>query len=81
MLSLLTCSHSAAGTNRALLCKSTVDGLQVTQLNVDHTTENEDELFRLSQLGEWGHGPRVSVGGQPRGSPLPSSVVMWRECD
>lgn len=41
-----------AGTNRALLCKSTVDGLQVTQLNVDHTTENEDELFRFSQLGE-----------------------------
>ncbi|XP_037369429.1 TGF-beta-activated kinase 1 and MAP3K7-binding protein 1 isoform X2 [Talpa occidentalis] len=39
------------GTNRALLCKSTVDGLQVTQLNVDHTSENEDELFRLSQLG------------------------------
>uniref|UniRef100_A0A8C4VAV1 TGF-beta activated kinase 1 (MAP3K7) binding protein 1 n=1 Tax=Falco tinnunculus TaxID=100819 RepID=A0A8C4VAV1_FALTI len=39
------------GTNRALLCKSTVDGLQVTQLNVDHTTENEDELFRFSQLG------------------------------
>lgn len=24
----------------------------MTQLNVDHTTENEDELFRLSQLGE-----------------------------
>lgn len=42
-----------AGTNRALLCKSTVDGLQVTQLNVDHTTENEDELFRFSQLGEY----------------------------
>ncbi|XP_057342338.1 synaptogyrin-1 isoform X1 [Manis pentadactyla] len=39
------------GTNRALLCKSTVDGLQVTQLNVDHTADNEDELFRLSQLG------------------------------
>ncbi|XP_051015968.1 TGF-beta-activated kinase 1 and MAP3K7-binding protein 1 isoform X1 [Acomys russatus] len=39
------------GTNRALLCKSTVDGLQVTQLNMDHTTENEDELFRFSQLG------------------------------
>jgi hypothetical protein len=51
---LLTCSHYATGTNRALLCKSTVDGLQVTQLNVDHTTENEDELFRLSQLGEQG---------------------------
>ncbi|XP_073182880.1 TGF-beta-activated kinase 1 and MAP3K7-binding protein 1 isoform X2 [Lepidochelys kempii] len=46
-------SHAAptTGTNRALLCKSTVDGLQVTQLNVDHTTENEDELFRFSQLG------------------------------
>lgn len=42
-----------AGTNRALLCKSTVDGLQVTQLNMDHTTENEDELFRFSQLGEY----------------------------
>lgn len=28
----------------------------MTQLNVDHTTENEDELFRLSQLGEWGGG-------------------------
>uniref|UniRef100_A0A8C5QBD2 TGF-beta-activated kinase 1 and MAP3K7-binding protein 1 n=1 Tax=Leptobrachium leishanense TaxID=445787 RepID=A0A8C5QBD2_9ANUR len=39
------------GTNRALLCKSTVDGLQVTQLNADHMTENEDEIFRLSQLG------------------------------
>ncbi|XP_075039016.1 TGF-beta-activated kinase 1 and MAP3K7-binding protein 1-like [Mixophyes fleayi] len=39
------------GTNRALLCKSTVDGLQVTQLNADHTAENEDEIFRLSQLG------------------------------
>ncbi|CAI5785994.1 TGF-beta-activated kinase 1 and MAP3K7-binding protein 1 isoform X2 [Podarcis muralis] len=39
------------GTNRALLCKSTVDGLQVTQLNMDHTTENDDELFRFSQLG------------------------------
>ncbi|OCT83111.1 TGF-beta-activated kinase 1 and MAP3K7-binding protein 1 [Xenopus laevis] len=39
------------GTNRALLCKSTEDGLQVTQLNADHTTENEDEIFRLSQLG------------------------------
>lgn len=30
-----------------------MDGLQVTQLNVDHTTENEDELFRFSQLGEY----------------------------
>lgn len=54
--SWLSCSNSPAGTNRALLCKSTVDGLQVTQLNVDHTTENEDELFRLSQLGESGRG-------------------------
>lgn len=40
------------GTSRALLCKSTADGqLQVTQVSVDHTTDNEDELFRLSQLG------------------------------
>nr|XP_033785376.1 TGF-beta-activated kinase 1 and MAP3K7-binding protein 1 isoform X2 [Geotrypetes seraphini] len=54
------------GTNRALLCKSTVDGLQVTQLNVDHTTENEDELFRLSQLGlDTGKIKQVGViGGQ-----------------
>lgn len=54
----------AAGTNRALLCKSTVDGLQVTQLNVDHTTENEDELFRLSQLGE--RGQWRARGARPR---------------
>lgn len=61
--SLLSCSNSPAGTNRALLCKSTVDGLQVTQLNVDHTTENEDELFRLSQLGtsEWGRPPQLTL--------------------
>ncbi|XP_029446047.1 LOW QUALITY PROTEIN: TGF-beta-activated kinase 1 and MAP3K7-binding protein 1 [Rhinatrema bivittatum] len=54
------------GTNRSLLCKSTVDGLQVTQLNVDHTTENEDELFRLSQLGlDTGKIKQVGViGGQ-----------------
>lgn len=59
----LSCSNSPAGTNRALLCKSTVDGLQVTQLNVDHTTENEDELFRLSQLGEsgWGQSPWLAL--------------------
>lgn len=56
----------STGTNRALLCKSTVDGLQVTQLNVDHTTENEDELFRLSQLGE-----ETSPGP-------PQSRMSWR---
>lgn len=50
----------------------------MTQLNVDHTTENEDELFRLSQLGAWGRGRRPVLGGQPRGSPLPSAVVMWQ---
>ncbi|XP_060044978.1 TGF-beta-activated kinase 1 and MAP3K7-binding protein 1 isoform X2 [Erinaceus europaeus] len=37
--------------NNKLYVANVVDGLQVTQLNVDHTTENEDELFRLSQLG------------------------------
>ncbi|XP_012590573.1 PREDICTED: TGF-beta-activated kinase 1 and MAP3K7-binding protein 1 [Condylura cristata] len=58
------------GTNRALLCKSTVDGLQVTQLNVDHTSENEDELFRLSQLGEFpcrGQGAVARARDQPAG--------------
>ncbi|XP_072512287.1 TGF-beta-activated kinase 1 and MAP3K7-binding protein 1 [Notamacropus eugenii] len=54
------------GTNRALLCKATGDGLQVTQLNADHTTENEDELFRLSQLGlDAGKIKQVgTIGGQ-----------------
>ncbi|XP_043927584.1 TGF-beta-activated kinase 1 and MAP3K7-binding protein 1 [Protopterus annectens] len=54
------------GTNRALLCKSTVDGLQVTQLSIDHTTDNEDELFRLSQLGlDAGRIKQVgAIGGQ-----------------
>lgn len=60
------------GTNRALLCKSTVDGLQVTQLNMDHTTENEDELFRLSQLGAWRGWAKGPLGtGRPApGLPL-----------
>ncbi|XP_020838298.1 TGF-beta-activated kinase 1 and MAP3K7-binding protein 1 isoform X2 [Phascolarctos cinereus] len=54
------------GTNRALLCKATGDGLQVTQLNSEHTTENEDELFRLSQLGlDAGKIKQVgTIGGQ-----------------
>ncbi|XP_028670956.1 TGF-beta-activated kinase 1 and MAP3K7-binding protein 1 isoform X1 [Erpetoichthys calabaricus] len=40
------------GTNRALLCKSSSDGQnQVIQIGMGHTTENEDELFRLAQLG------------------------------
>lgn len=84
--SLLSCSNSAAGTNRALLCKSTVDGLQVTQLNVDHTTENEDELFRLSQLGDWGTRARVSGGRGPPWLTLSLLPVMykgmkWMGCD
>lgn len=89
--SLLSCSHAAAGTNRALLCKSTVDGLQVTQLNMDHTTENEDELFRLSQLGERG-GDNAGRGGEggvstPLARPLPSAGgrgeggMEWMGCD
>uniref|UniRef100_G3WNZ9 TGF-beta-activated kinase 1 and MAP3K7-binding protein 1 n=1 Tax=Sarcophilus harrisii TaxID=9305 RepID=G3WNZ9_SARHA len=54
------------GTNRALLCKATGDGLQVTQLSSDHTPENEDELFRLSQLGlDAGKIKQVgTIGGQ-----------------
>lgn len=41
------------GTNRALLCKSSVDGQnQVLQIGRPHTTDNEDELQRLAALGE-----------------------------
>ncbi|XP_075868854.1 TGF-beta-activated kinase 1 and MAP3K7-binding protein 1 isoform X3 [Nelusetta ayraudi] len=40
------------GTNRALLCKSSMDGQnQVLQIGRPHTTENEDELQRLAALG------------------------------
>ncbi|XP_030637500.1 TGF-beta-activated kinase 1 and MAP3K7-binding protein 1 [Chanos chanos] len=40
------------GTNRALLCKYTSDGQnQVIQIGRPHTTDNEDELTRLAQLG------------------------------
>ncbi|XP_073809575.1 TGF-beta-activated kinase 1 and MAP3K7-binding protein 1 isoform X2 [Danio rerio] len=40
------------GTNRALLCKTTSDGQnQVIQIGRAHTTDNEDELTRLAQLG------------------------------
>ncbi|KAG7460108.1 hypothetical protein MATL_G00217660 [Megalops atlanticus] len=40
------------GTNRALLCKSSSDGQnQVIQIGRAHTTDNEDELLRLAQLG------------------------------
>lgn len=40
------------GTNRALLCKYTSDRQnQVMQIGRDHTTDNEDELARLAQLG------------------------------
>uniref|UniRef100_A0A3B3S349 TGF-beta-activated kinase 1 and MAP3K7-binding protein 1 n=1 Tax=Paramormyrops kingsleyae TaxID=1676925 RepID=A0A3B3S349_9TELE len=40
------------GTNRALLCRSSSDGQnQVMEIGRAHTTDNEDELLRLSQLG------------------------------
>uniref|UniRef100_A0A4W4EBQ2 TGF-beta-activated kinase 1 and MAP3K7-binding protein 1 n=1 Tax=Electrophorus electricus TaxID=8005 RepID=A0A4W4EBQ2_ELEEL len=40
------------GTNRALLCKCTTDRQnQVIQIGRAHTTDNEDELTRLAQLG------------------------------
>ncbi|XP_062853859.1 TGF-beta-activated kinase 1 and MAP3K7-binding protein 1 [Trichomycterus rosablanca] len=40
------------GTNRALLCKCTSDRQnQVIQIGRAHTTDNEDELARLAQLG------------------------------
>ncbi|XP_076871845.1 TGF-beta-activated kinase 1 and MAP3K7-binding protein 1-like isoform X1 [Brachyhypopomus gauderio] len=40
------------GTNRALLCKCTPDRQnQVIQIGRAHTTDNEDELTRLAQLG------------------------------
>ncbi|XP_039512525.1 TGF-beta-activated kinase 1 and MAP3K7-binding protein 1 isoform X2 [Pimephales promelas] len=40
------------GTNRALLCKTTSDGQnQVIQIGQAHTTDNDDELTRLAQLG------------------------------
>ncbi|KAL4658100.1 TGF-beta-activated kinase 1 and MAP3K7-binding protein 1 isoform X1 [Arapaima gigas] len=55
------------GTNRALLCKSSSDGQnQVIQIGQAHTTENEDEIQRLSQLGLDPHRLRqaVLVAGQ-----------------
>ncbi|XP_016313565.1 TGF-beta-activated kinase 1 and MAP3K7-binding protein 1 [Sinocyclocheilus anshuiensis] len=40
------------GTNRVLLCKTTSDGQnQVIQIGRAHTTDNDDELSRLAQLG------------------------------
>lgn len=54
-----------AGTNRALLCKSSVDGQnQVLQIGRPHTTENEDELQRLAALGERLVERRVAVQEQ-----------------
>lgn len=41
-----------AGDCRVLLCRTDPSGnLRVIQLSVDHTVENEDEAFRLTQLG------------------------------
>lgn len=43
----------ASGTNRVLLCKSSIDGQnQVLQIGRPHSTDNEDELQRLAALGE-----------------------------
>ncbi|XP_058793632.1 TGF-beta-activated kinase 1 and MAP3K7-binding protein 1-like [Phymastichus coffea] len=40
------------GDSRALLCKTDSNQvLRVVQLSIDHDLNNEDELFRLSQLG------------------------------
>ncbi|GAB1600227.1 TGF-beta-activated kinase 1 and MAP3K7-binding protein 1-like [Argonauta hians] len=39
------------GNTRALFCKLENGTLHVTQLSVDHTVSNEDELRRLQQLG------------------------------
>ncbi|KAA0713473.1 TGF-beta-activated kinase 1 and MAP3K7-binding protein 1 [Triplophysa tibetana] len=49
---LKSLEHEISGTNRALLCKTTADGQnQVIQIGRPHTTDNDDELSRLTQLG------------------------------
>lgn len=48
----------------------------MTQLNVDHTTENEDELFRLSQLGEWGRAVQTEGSGGRGSNPAAHSVAV-----
>ncbi|KAK2817407.1 hypothetical protein Q5P01_025598 [Channa striata] len=54
------------GTNRALLCKSSSDGQnQVVQICRPHSTDNEDELQRLSALGV--DPARVKQAGQIAG--------------
>ncbi|KAF7217801.1 TGF-beta-activated kinase 1 and MAP3K7-binding protein 1 isoform X1 [Nothobranchius furzeri] len=54
------------GTNRALLCKSSVDGQnQVLQIGRPHSTDNEDELQRLAALGV--DAARVRQAGQIAG--------------
>ncbi|KAM8843157.1 TGF-beta-activated kinase 1 and MAP3K7-binding protein 1 isoform 2-T2 [Synchiropus picturatus] len=54
------------GTNRALLCKSSIDGQnQVLQIGRPHGTDNEDELQRLAALGV--DSARVRQAGQIAG--------------
>ncbi|KAG8014575.1 TGF-beta-activated kinase 1 and MAP3K7-binding protein 1 [Nibea albiflora] len=54
------------GTNRALLCKSSIDGQnQVLQIGRPHSTDNEDELQRLAALGV--DSARVRQAGQIAG--------------
>ncbi|XP_077379440.1 TGF-beta-activated kinase 1 and MAP3K7-binding protein 1 [Festucalex cinctus] len=55
-----------AGTNRALLCKTTSDGQnQFFQLGRPHSTDNDDELQRLAALGL--DSTRVRQAGQIAG--------------
>ncbi|XP_034388644.1 TGF-beta-activated kinase 1 and MAP3K7-binding protein 1 isoform X1 [Cyclopterus lumpus] len=57
---------ASVGTNRALLCKSSSDGQnQVLQIGRPHSTDNEDELQRLSALGV--DPARVRQAGQVAG--------------
>ncbi|KAF0037039.1 hypothetical protein F2P81_009913 [Scophthalmus maximus] len=54
------------GTNRVLLCKSSSDGQnQVLQIGRPHSTDNEDELQRLTALGV--DAARVRQAGQIAG--------------
>ncbi|XP_072240745.1 TGF-beta-activated kinase 1 and MAP3K7-binding protein 1 isoform X7 [Leuresthes tenuis] len=54
------------GTNRVLLCKSSSDGQnQVLQIGRPHSTDNEDELQRLTALGV--DSARVRQAGQIAG--------------
>lgn len=61
---MLVCLCGTAGTNRALLCKSSSDGQnQVLQIGRPHSTDNEEELQRMAALGETdGRGNIILIG-------------------